>query len=311
MQPTFARKVSMLPSTRGKRWPRFLYHYTSSAGMEGILRSRQVWASAVQYLSDSEELSYAAGLASEIIEAQERRARSLLFELLRPGLQQVLYDIGTSTVCVFSLSEVGDLLSQWRAYCPATGGFAVGFSARRLGSLLAAQQLTLAPCTYKRARQISIVQDLVSRAERHFRKGMNAHGARLAARTSSLVRDRASRRIEIDCSINTMRAFRADFLRAGPFIKHPSFSEEREWRVVSDAVPTTNPALQYHHAKSMLVPHLCIDLPPIGRALLIDRIVVGPSAHQDRARASLDVVLARLNVRCGNIRRSRTPYRGE
>ncbi len=39
-----------------------IYHYTSQEGLIGILRDRVLWATKIQYLSDSAEFSYAYGL---------------------------------------------------------------------------------------------------------------------------------------------------------------------------------------------------------------------------------------------------------
>jgi hypothetical protein len=45
--------------------PRPLWHYTTASGLEGILSSRSLWASDVQYMNDASELSYAEGLIAD------------------------------------------------------------------------------------------------------------------------------------------------------------------------------------------------------------------------------------------------------
>lgn len=37
-----------------------LYHYTSAVGLEGILRSRSLWATDTAFLNDWQEIVYAA-----------------------------------------------------------------------------------------------------------------------------------------------------------------------------------------------------------------------------------------------------------
>ncbi len=39
--------------------PEILYHYTNESGLLGILQSRHLWATAIEYLNDSAELVYA------------------------------------------------------------------------------------------------------------------------------------------------------------------------------------------------------------------------------------------------------------
>jgi hypothetical protein len=100
---------------------RTLFHYASMAGFKGIVESRRMWATHMEYLSDAAEFKYAERLLlSEI----ERRRAAMLHEkdelrwlLLR---QIQLFVEGAhidSHVCVICFTERGNLLSQWRGYC--------------------------------------------------------------------------------------------------------------------------------------------------------------------------------------------------
>jgi hypothetical protein len=102
-----------------------LYHYTSQAGLLGILKSRGVWATDTRFLNDATEivhtLSVARGMANKMFMDDEYRAA---FGSL---LGKALYEIENRAVFVTSLSEKPDLLSQWRGYCPGGAGVCVGF----------------------------------------------------------------------------------------------------------------------------------------------------------------------------------------
>ena len=46
--------------------PKTVYHYTDAAGLIGILKNRQIWATHVTYLNDASELLHFARLAASI-----------------------------------------------------------------------------------------------------------------------------------------------------------------------------------------------------------------------------------------------------
>jgi len=89
-----------------------IYHYTSQRGLLGILRRKAIWATEIRYLNDAEEYRYA-------------------FSKLRERLREGQYDpefvdaithaadfLHNYSIFVASFSRQGDMLSQWRAYCP-------------------------------------------------------------------------------------------------------------------------------------------------------------------------------------------------
>jgi len=63
------------------RWsvPELLYHYTDSAGLQGILESRTLWATDIRYLNDETEASLrkrrvdGAGTSPRPVDPKERR----------------------------------------------------------------------------------------------------------------------------------------------------------------------------------------------------------------------------------------------
>ena len=45
--------------------PDVLYHYTTQAGLLGIIQSKQIWATSVLFLNDTTEINYAIKLIQE------------------------------------------------------------------------------------------------------------------------------------------------------------------------------------------------------------------------------------------------------
>jgi hypothetical protein len=108
--------------------PPVLYHYTTQAGLLGIITSREIWATHTQYLNDSQEFQHAVAVAmSQValkLAAESNEDRKTVLQRMLDGLMP---SIETINVFVCSFSECGDSVAQWRAYGDATGGFAVGF----------------------------------------------------------------------------------------------------------------------------------------------------------------------------------------
>ncbi len=111
--------------------PDVLYHYTSMDALMSIAQSGKVWATDTRYLNDRTECTYLFELLKSHIAHrvakptdQDRKDSERLVWLLEimPRFE----------VFVASFSELGDLLSQWRAYSTGGVGFSIGFSAKAI-----------------------------------------------------------------------------------------------------------------------------------------------------------------------------------
>ncbi len=94
-----------------------LYHYTTQAGLLGILNSREIWATHTQYLNDHREFLYALDIFREELGALASQNGDVQQAKCIQGMRDVLQDeLSGVNVCVASFSEESDSLSQWRAY---------------------------------------------------------------------------------------------------------------------------------------------------------------------------------------------------
>jgi Polysaccharide biosynthesis protein/Polysaccharide biosynthesis C-terminal domain len=122
-----------------------LAHYTSASGLSGILSSKSLWATHIRFLNDSKEFVHAVGLAREYLKTFRSRPSTTTNGLLTDRLFGCL-DAMLGNTWIVSFSEDGDLLSQWRGYCP-TGGYVINFQPQRLEALAGQQQrFILAKC---------------------------------------------------------------------------------------------------------------------------------------------------------------------
>lgn len=108
--------------------PKTVFHYTTAAGLLGILNTRQIWLSDINFLNDSKEMLYAARAVADDFE-------DLLFRniaagadhelnpfILNQDIVTILYDLHTR----FGLApsnrlqtcfELFELPIKWRGAC--------------------------------------------------------------------------------------------------------------------------------------------------------------------------------------------------
>jgi hypothetical protein len=107
--------------------PPLLYHYTTSAGMIGILHSNRLWAHDATAQNDAAEIRYAASVMRAHIDRAYATEYSdtacLLFDALRARLSAA----GSSRAHIVSLVLNGDAEHMWRLYGERGNGCSFGF----------------------------------------------------------------------------------------------------------------------------------------------------------------------------------------
>ena len=101
------------PATNNSR--PLLYHYTDAGGLVGVLNSKCLWFSHLQFMNDSEEWSYGVKMLAKVVEEFTDIPH------LKGSVDVVSNYNGFADHYSFSLSENKDILSQWRGYCPKGG----------------------------------------------------------------------------------------------------------------------------------------------------------------------------------------------
>lgn len=288
MSEQIENKLLKLLSPRRK--PQILFHYTSGSGLIGILESRSIWATSIRFLNDSTEYSLALNLARNVVQELadkplgkfERALYAVLLERLTLDVQEVY---------VSSFTENADQLSQWRAYCPTTGGYSVGFRTKFLvDSLDSIPHRFLACCIYDSNTHQELVRDLVK-------------GVVLAAEES------------LSSGVPKDRVFRESYKQLGrllpllaPALKDPSFAEEQEWRLVCLPISFENQNPHFRQGRSMLIPYYEHFFPNKTR-VPIEELVIGPTPHPQLARDATHSLLSASGLTLTSVRSSSIPYR--
>jgi hypothetical protein len=251
---------------------RLLYHYTSAAGLLGILERRCLFASDVWFLNDASEVRYAQTRMVERVRQYLGPDQPWLQELLevseaKPGW---LDDVFVTSFC-----EEPDLLSQWRGY--ATGGFAIGFAADVLAALSDGEGVP---------RLVQV--DYGAESGRRRLRGLFEKLADGGPYTSE-ERERLARTV---------------LLPEMARVKEPSFSEEKEWRLL--VIEERPERILFRVGATGVVPYVEIALT---EASTVREIVIGPATDQQLHRRGVEQLLARRGYRGVAIRESTSSLR--
>lgn len=271
-------------SNRGVTPPPVLYHYTSLAGFKGIVESKELWATGIRYLNDAREfLEAMARLDSVLVERLRANPDKGPVHEFLDEVRMHRVTLSRMNLCVFSLTEHGDLLSQWRGYCSPGDGYSVGFDTGQLLTLVKPLSFTLERCIYDLAAQEREVSNL-----------LGTYLQQIVARSDD----------DDDKSTADILPFLSDFLSLAPRIKNSAFAQEDEWRLVSPVTSLTDARMCYRIGRSMLMPHFVIPIEP----LPIVSVIVGPTPHRELAKEAAQGFLSKNGLK-SEVTISAVPFR--
>jgi hypothetical protein len=255
-----------------------LYHYTSLSGLIGIVADRELRASDIRYMNDSTELRHTvellqAHITHRIIAGTDRPA------VLNRFLDWLSHRIVSGPLLFgASFRSNGNLLSQWRGYSAHGKGVSLGFDPAHILACAARQQFQVGRCLYDPRRQEAIIEQVVDGVEKLVVAGDSAETSRVSA---VAWRD-------------TFERIEGELLRIAAVLKHPSFEEEQEWRIVSPAIfECAGRPVRFREGSSMLVPYYAFDLAVAGDSrLALEHVFLGPTSNIDLSMNSLRLFLS-------------------
>jgi hypothetical protein len=273
--------------------PDVLYHYTSSQGLSGIIRHKALWAKDIHHLDDPRELLHALDMASAAIQAYKPESLNTLQVNAGVMMLEYLRGMKEGKLFVASLTEAGDLLSQWRAYCPSEGGFSIGFSTGAFSESPDWTFFKLYPCLYRLEEQQDLMQFIVGSYLGILQGIPTPHSQAMKGLWESVA-----------------FWFVGAVMRVAPLLKHSSFFEEREWRLVTMS-PASRRPLPPPPIGANPNSYTQFRLAPDGVRDVIREVWVGPTAQprasvaavrrflDDEGLAGTDVYLSACPVRRG------------
>ena len=247
-----------------------------------------------QYLNDQREFRHAVELVRDKLSQMARQADTQTGPFVEK-MNQGMHDhdgLESINVCVCSFSEAGDILSQWRAYGDGVAKFSIGFSGALLRQVSGQMDSWLVPCLYREGEQRALVRALLE----------------------DVLKENMARVPQGDVENEGMYLPRGGNLiaylnRYAPILKHKTFSEEREWRIVTRPIMCRNKRFGYRTGRSMLIPYYRIPLAGPGIEFAVERIVVGPVPNGDQALRAVKGLMVKHRLKAAKVLGSAVPFR--
>jgi len=273
------------------------YHYTTTSGLEGILRSGGLRATYRMEMNDHSEFEYARKLIFKELKKLGKRndfpppaqdMATYAFKNLDKFLNNTTKVSSAYCAC---LTVSSDDKRQWEAYAESGSGFAIGFD---LLQLLKVQKLDAQwhgpyiycdPVIYDQRRQCELVWDLVEAGYRDlqtFAENISKQSDHLTA-----LRDRITREIVICLFV------------AIDFIKAPRYSSEREMRLMLDSNDGTLNAskIQHYERNNQSIPYIFMDLRnPNTGCIPLAEVRIGPKGNFSEKKVFLNSLLGPVHI---------------
>ncbi len=252
--------------------PRFLWKYTSTAGLAGILANRTLWGTNCLFLNDAKEFKYAGEVIKLVLAdiIDDETTVELRDELVR--LQNLILSAHpdvTPALYICSFTSLSDDLTMWTRYTKPRDAFNVGIDGMYLLMHGGLQSWHLRQCLYDVKTQRMLVDGVIRRRLQQLKDG--------------------------DQSPHTFVQLAYDIGSLAPQIKEPIWEHEKEWRLIRyprELVPYPEPhdpvvrtrvgelgETPYITYTLDAVPTLRVTLGPgpVGRLSANDVIVMGAS----------------------------------
>lgn len=268
---------------------RILYHYTTAAGLIGILNSGMLRGSNATFLNDSSEIAFGRSICHQVLMEELKHRTDLAERKLIENARGFLDDEPPHEIYVTSFSARRDLLSQWRAYGSSESRFCVGFRAAQFSErdILRFPQ----PVDYVRDSQQEKVRRAVAIACRELSRSPDDpyHGQSCA----------------LDLSFHLRRLSCA--------FKHAGFAEEEEWRSVERASPISDlRSIGFEVTGGVLRTFISMLMGSrVSDRLPVSEVCLGPSGQKQRETIyTIQLLLARYGYEDASVTTSEIPFVG-
>jgi len=276
-------------------WP--LFHYSDSVALCGILKDRELWATHPLYLNDATELTLGEQIAQDVFNefsgaakpGDERFALDSLAKSYAKRRASTRHDL-----FVVSLSEDGDMLSQWRGYAGNGGGFSIGF-----GGLPILPRHW--PHTMRNDLGTQIIRCVYDQAE--FREKLTSEIETVILNARQL----AANDQMFDWMLHVPNALLHVAHTRVPALKHSGFREEAEWRLVATIDPKRRD-VEFRPTSQGLVPYVRVPAAKPDEPIDISAVIVGPT-QLDVGVLSARVLMEQRGYSPDLVARSEVPYR--
>jgi hypothetical protein len=248
-----------------------IYHYCSVENFFKIIESKSIWLSNCSQMNDSQEVTwierYFDFIKSNFLEKHYKSFNKYLFPT---------YGWNKITPFVFCLSEVKDSLSQWRAYAQDGKGVCIGFNIDKFGI-----DTGLPSRNVQRDKTIGIskIEYSISVQKRIIKSIINEYKEK-----------HNNKKDELWITASSFMAF--ELVDYSLIFKNPSFSEEKEWRIIHTPLDNRNEYedvenkieisdTMFRPIGNRITSYTMLNLESKFSSDLIPEIVLGPKSELD------------------------------
>ena len=242
-------------SLTSQKPPDRIYHYTTDAGLRGILKSGKLWLTDICSLNDPSELNHGFEIAikelKKMVEDGSPLSQRFAHDLEVVGNRQTIQKSADFFVCSFSLC--GDDLGQWRAYADGGRGFALEFDTAALENDSAPDSF---PLTYDDDKLAEIDRQIITKILPYLQFP------------------------------NYKDALSIDFMtymtNAAIFFKHTAYKNELEYRFLETFSVDAKASIELQYSPYSVIRYRTFDWRSVAPDAL-KRIFVGPGADKKKA----------------------------
>jgi len=292
-----------------------------------IIKEPVIRATCVSYLNDTSEREHFLRLArrrltEDFLKSHPLIDSSVVATFVEEGGGGI--DLGImSRPFAASFSSEGDLLPQWRSYCPNGNGVSIGFRTDCLKSATVPAQETTGSKWLYQAPGVTFGKVAYMHEEQTYAIDKAIVEAATAAVTSAI----ESRESDGDAATSASDFFIATMEEKTCFTKDQSFSNEREYRLLVSPLylHTRYNFLEFRASRTTLIPYVNVAIPPhaaqpLPRSLFdslysrsdrtdfIDSIVIGPAPNSGLSKDAVECLLAKHSMKT-QVATSKVPYR--
>jgi len=259
-----------------------LWHYTSVDSLISIAKSQVVRLTCYSFLNDPAEgqrfdllLAAAWNAAIDSIGIHERFDLAYIRDI-SATVRRVREQRDTDTeTFLFSLSELGDSLSQWARYGDDGSGVALGFKvAPQQFAPPREQPWSYGPFLHK------VLYDWLSDTSPGLRPELADETAKFKDRLTELIR---SYLVTVKFADETENAVYVLLETLRAMFKQNAYHEEREWRLAAYTVSESRDLFEFRSTQFGLAPFMTV---PLGPGLQLKEIRLGPKLTQENTRTA-------------------------
>jgi hypothetical protein len=264
---------------------KILYHYTSQSGVLGIINDKCIWATDILFQNDSSEFEYGKTMFIAIVKKKLEARYGKISEEILNGINENMLFL-ENPVFTISFSEDSDSLNQFRSYSNSVPGYSIGFDVLAIKKGLSGKfQVSFEKCLYDKKEQTDLINRIVDD-----------------------IIDRSGNDDIISNSL--MEILAGKIIKYSTMLKHPSFKDEKEWRLIFDYLNPIREFYRFRTGPSYMTPYITV---PIDITKTIKKIIIGPTPNMSLAFRSVVDICYDKKLLGGQyyefIKKSKTPYR--